>query len=83
MTTFLTITRAIAVWMSLFAVPASAATPMILAGDETDLPADTPSKRIDSQGAASPFAYVGAIAIRSGGVTYRGAPAPFSPRTGC
>ena len=45
---------------------------MILAGDETGLPVDTPSAHLDTAGPECPFAFVGALAIQSGGTGYRG-----------
>ncbi|MCU0781573.1 MAG: hypothetical protein MUF04_10800 [Akkermansiaceae bacterium] len=42
----------------------AAVTATILAGGETDLPADTPSCRLDTAGE---FSFVGALAISSGG----------------
>ena len=44
----------------------------IMAGGETELPADSPSHRLDPLGAASPFNAVGALAIASGGFNYKG-----------
>jgi secreted trypsin-like serine protease len=44
-------------------------TATILAGGETDLPADTPSGRLDTAGE---FSFVGALAISSGGGNYKG-----------
>ena len=41
----------------------------ILAGGETDLPADTPSGRLDRDGT---FSFVGALAISSGGGNFKG-----------
>ena len=47
----------------------------ILAGSETDLPADTPSGRLDTEGE---FAFVGALGISSGGGSYKGSAAASS-----
>ena len=47
----------------------------ILAGGETDLPADTPSARLDATGE---FAFVGALSIFSGGGNYRGSAVALS-----
>ena len=46
--------------------------PAILAGDEVALPADSPLIRHDPLEAASPFNFVGALAIASGGSSYKG-----------
>jgi hypothetical protein len=51
----------------------------IMAGGETALPADSPSKRLDPLGAASPFNAVGALAITSGGFSYKGSATAISP----
>lgn len=51
----------------------------ILAGGETGLPADSPANRIDLLGVASPFNAVGALAISSGGFSYRGSGTAISP----
>jgi len=50
-------------------------TATILAGGETDLPADTPSGRLD---AAGTFSFVGALAISSGGGNYKGSAVALS-----
>jgi len=50
-----------------------------MAGDETALPADSPAQRLDRLGAASPFNFVGALQIQSGGFSYRGSGAALSP----
>lgn len=47
----------------------------ILAGGETDLPADTPSGRLDTEGT---FSFVGALAISSGGGNYKGSAVALS-----
>jgi hypothetical protein len=47
----------------------AAVTATILAGGETDLPADTPSGRLDRAGE---FSFVGALVIASGGGNYKG-----------
>jgi hypothetical protein len=46
-----------------------------MAGGETALPADTPSARLDTAGE---FSFVGALAISSGGVNYRGSAVALS-----
>jgi len=51
----------------------------ILAGDETALPVDSPSARLDLLGASSPFNAVGALDIHSGGFFYRGSGTALSP----
>jgi hypothetical protein len=51
----------------------------ILAGDEAALPADSPAARLDLFGAASPFNAVGALAITSGGISYKGSGTALSP----
>ena len=57
-------------------LPASAAiTANILAGGETDLPADTPSGRLDT---AEMFSFVGSLAISSGGGNYKGSAVALS-----
>lgn len=47
----------------------------ILAGGETELPADTPSGRLDTEGT---FSFVGALAISSGGGNYKGSAVALS-----
>lgn len=47
----------------------------IPAGGETDLPADTPSGRLDTQGT---FSFVGALEISSGGGNYKGSAVALS-----
>ncbi len=47
----------------------------ILAGGETDLPADTPSARLDT---ASEFSFVGSLAISNGVANYRGSAVALS-----
>lgn len=44
----------------------------IMAGGETAFPADSPANRLDLLGVASSFNAVGALAISSGGFSYRG-----------
>ena len=67
-------------WLSLFLyllcseAPAGI-TATILAGGEMDLPADTPSGRLDTNGA---FSLVGALAISSGGGNFRGSTVALS-----
>lgn len=57
--------------------PVDAATQRtILAGGETDLPADTPSGRLDT---AAEFSFVGSLAISSGGGNYKGSAVALSP----
>ena len=51
----------------------------ILAGDETALPADSPAARLDLLGRGSPFNAVGALAISSGGFSYKGSATAISP----
>ncbi len=51
----------------------------ILAGDENALPADSPAARLDLRGASSPFNFVGALAISSGGFNFKGSAAALSP----
>jgi hypothetical protein len=53
----------------------AAALAAILAGGEFDLPADTPSGRLDTAGE---FGFVGALAISSGGGNYRGSAVALS-----
>ncbi|MCX6878728.1 MAG: trypsin-like serine protease [Verrucomicrobia bacterium] len=53
----------------------AAVTATILAGGETDLPADTPSGRLDTAGE---FAFVGALAIAGGGGSYKGSAVALS-----
>lgn len=48
----------------------------ILAGGETDLPADTPSGRLDTVGG---FAFVGALSISNGTSAYKGSAVALSP----
>ncbi|MCX6878154.1 MAG: trypsin-like serine protease [Verrucomicrobia bacterium] len=45
-------------------------------GGETDLPADTPSSRLDTAGE---FAFVGSLAIAGGGGNYKGSAVALSP----
>jgi hypothetical protein len=47
----------------------------ILAGGETDFPADTPSGRLDTE---NEFAFVGALAISSGSANYKGSAVALS-----
>lgn len=51
----------------------------ILAGGETASPSDSPATRLDTLGSASPFNAVGALAISSGGFSYRGSGTVISP----
>ncbi len=51
----------------------------ILAGGEFDLPADTPSRRIDTLGPASPFNFVGALELTVGAQAYKGSASALSP----
>lgn len=51
----------------------------IMAGGETAFPSDSPANRLDLLGAASPFNAVGALAISSGGFSYRGSGTAISP----
>lgn len=67
-------------WLGLFlyllAARASATlTATILADGETDLPADTPSGRLDTEGT---FSFVGALAIANGSGNYRGSAVALS-----
>jgi hypothetical protein len=55
-----------------FCLPAYA----ILAGGEFDLPADSPSSRLDTEGT---YGFVGALDISSGGTSYRGSAVALSP----
>lgn len=48
----------------------------ILAGDETALPSDTPSNRLDG---AAEFPFVGALAISGGSGSYKGSAVAISP----
>ena len=67
---------------ALFASLLIAATPnahAIMASGETAFPADSPVNRLDLLGAASPFNAVGALAISSGGFSYRGSGTAISP----
>ncbi len=50
-------------------------TATIFAGGETDLPADTPSGRLDTEGT---FSFIGALAISSGGGNYKGSAVALS-----
>ena len=50
-------------------------TATILAGGETDLPADTPSGRLDAEGT---FSFVGALAISSGAGNFKGSAVALS-----
>lgn len=51
----------------------------ILAGGEFDLPADSPSNRLDPLGINSPFNFVGALSIFTGSQTYYGSAVGLSP----
>lgn len=51
-------------------------TSSIVAGGETDLPADTPSGRLDTEGI---FGFVGALAISNGSGNYKGSAVALSP----
>jgi len=53
----------------------AAAIATILAGGETDLPADTPSGRLDTAGE---FSFVGSLAISNDGANYRGSAVALS-----
>lgn len=53
----------------------AAVTATILAGGETDLPADTPSGRLDTAGK---FSFVGALAISNGAQSYKGSAVALS-----
>jgi len=53
----------------------AAVTATILAGGETDLPADTPSGRLDTEGK---FSFVGALAISNGTQSYKGSAVALS-----
>lgn len=71
-----------AVWQGAVGVQLCAAAslqPMILAGDENSLPVDSPATRLDLLGAASPFNFVGALAVSSGGFNYKGSATAISP----
>lgn len=71
-----------AVWQCAVGVQlcvAASLQPMILAGDENSLPADSPAARLDLQGVTSPFSFVGALSINSGGFNYKGSAAAISP----
>lgn len=48
----------------------------ILAGGEFDLPADSPSRRLDTNGL---YSFAGALEISSGGFSYRGSGTALSP----
>ncbi len=48
----------------------------IMAGGEFDLPADSPSRRLDAEGA---YGFVGALEISSDGYLYRGSGSALSP----
>lgn len=48
----------------------------ILAGGEFDLPADSPSSRLDTNGL---YSFTGALEISSGGFSYRGSGTALSP----
>ena len=54
----------------------AAVTATILAGGGTDVPVDTPSRRLDTAGE---FAFVGALAISGGGGSYKGSAVALSP----
>jgi hypothetical protein len=51
----------------------------IMAGGEFDLPADSPSNRLDPLGINSPFNFVGALSIFTGSQTYYGSAVALSP----
>jgi hypothetical protein len=51
----------------------------IMAGGEFDLPADSPSNRLDPLGINSPFNFVGALSIFTGSQTYYGTAVALSP----
>jgi hypothetical protein len=51
----------------------------IMAGGEFDLPADSPSNRLDPLGINSPFNFVGALSIFTGNQTYYGSAVALSP----
>jgi hypothetical protein len=51
----------------------------ILAGGEFSLPADSPSGRLDTEGA---YSFVGALGISAGGFNYRGSAVALSPNWG-
>ncbi len=58
---------------------ASAATALILAGDEFGLPEDRPSLRLDPETSGSPFSFVGALEVTSaGGRTFLGSAVALS-----
>lgn len=64
------------IFMRLLATHADATvTATILAGGETDLPADTPSGRLDTEGV---FGFVGALAISRGSGNYKGSAVALS-----
>lgn len=65
----------IMVWFSALEPGHCAITATILAGGETDLPADTPSGRLDTVGE---FSFVGALAISSGGGNFKGSAVALS-----
>ncbi len=66
--------------LSLFvAVMLSSSTHAILAGGEFDLPADSPSGRIDSLNENSPYNFVGALEISTGSGNYFGSASALSP----
>jgi hypothetical protein len=51
----------------------------LMAGGEFDLPADSPSNRLDPLGINSPFNFVGALSIFTGSQTYYGSAVALSP----
>ena len=63
------------VFAGLLLQASAAITATILAGGETDLPADTPSGRLDTAGT---FSFVGSLAISSGGGNFKGSAVALS-----
>ena len=51
----------------------------VLAGSSTGSPADSPTMRLDTQGAASPYNFVGALQVSSGTQIYYGSASAISP----
>lgn len=65
-------------FLNLFVLLTPRITHAILAGGEFDLPADSPSNRLDTMGMSSPFNFVGGLQVMNGSSTYRGTAAALS-----
>ena len=66
-------------WLGVLLVILTPTAHAILAGGEFDLPADSPSSRLDTLGSTSPFNFVGALSIFTGSQTYYGSAVALSP----